>query len=158
MASSCTGCPEEEVFLRHHLLTLANFKSTHTSFQEFHVCKIPFQICWDKGTKVQEQDCLLQHCWKEWNCGQTLSVHQWGTAGTDRGPSARQKTSQQIAPIRLCHGHSLKPFTVLSATCIYLVPVYFWSPTLDYDLPRKKHRACFKDRYAATDTDKMPTI
>lgn len=56
-----------------------------------------------------------------------------GPAGVDCGPSAPQETSQQVTPICLCHGNSLKPSTVLSTICIYLATVWFWSPTLDYD-------------------------
>ena len=45
------------------------------------------------------------------------------TAEIDDGLSVGQETS----PIRLHQGNSLKPSTVLSTICIYLVTIYFWS-------------------------------
>lgn len=136
LASSCVGCPGEEVLLQHHLLNLANFKSTYTSFQQFHIWKIPFQICWDKGTKIQEQECLLQHCWRELNCGQILNVHQW----TRPNLWSIRMTGDQPAdhPYLSLSWQLAQAFHSPLYHYIYLVIVYFGSQALDYNFPPKE--------------------
>lgn len=148
------GGPRKGVLHQHHLLTRANFKSIRTSLPQFHIWEIPSHIRQDKGTETHRQERLLRHGSKGRACGQELSVHRWDTGETDHLSIHTVGDRPAGRPAHLCHGNRPTPPAAFSSGDSSLATVYFWSQTLDHDVPRTKCHPCFEDGYPGTDTER----